>query len=172
MTFTYEGTVVRIIRPSSHDQFRNARQEDKAAAGLASNANNPVMRKLLLRQITDLQPSVNQCNSDGHGPALLQQYKLNGTASSKDPSRYDKGDGATTVADSLDLELHDNFVPADNGKKRAKKPPLERYNAANFDDVTGNEKPRARKNDRPDHDLATHCTRCSEPFVEEEEDCF
>jgi len=77
----------------------------------------------------------------------------------------DKGNGAKTVAGSLDLKLDRR-----QWQETSKEPPPERYYAANLDDVTGNEKPRVRKNNHPEHDLAAHCTNCRRLSFEDEED--
>jgi hypothetical protein len=49
ITSKFPVHVIRRLVPNSHDQFRNARQAQKSAMQLAVNAEDPVVRRLLVQ---------------------------------------------------------------------------------------------------------------------------
>lgn len=75
VTSEFPLTVVRRETPNSHDQFRNARQADKATVQLAANSNDPAIRRLVIDLLNELQPEVNACHQSEEGQKLLQEIK-------------------------------------------------------------------------------------------------
>jgi hypothetical protein len=59
--------------PNSHDQFKAARQTDKATVHLAANSHDPAIRKVVVGLLNAIQPEVDECHASEEGQELLRQ---------------------------------------------------------------------------------------------------
>ena len=64
------------MTPDSHDQFRNARQIEKASLQLAVNANVPEIKNLIVKLLNELQPEVNRCHASKEGQKLFNEAQV------------------------------------------------------------------------------------------------
>ncbi|QKX54988.1 uncharacterized protein TRUGW13939_02078 [Talaromyces rugulosus] len=73
ITSEFPLTVVRRWTPNSHDQFRGARQAEKAALQLAANAQDSSIKRLIVQLLQKLQPEVDECHQSTAGQDLLEE---------------------------------------------------------------------------------------------------
>lgn len=73
ITSIFNTIVTRRFIPNSHDIFRSSAQADKATVQLATNAQDPKIRELLLEQLQKLQVEVDECHASPAGQALKKE---------------------------------------------------------------------------------------------------
>ncbi|KAH0346279.1 hypothetical protein KCU83_g7430, partial [Aureobasidium melanogenum] len=73
ITSIFNTFVTRRFIPNSHDIFRSTAQADKATVQLATNAQDPSIRQLMIVQLQKLQTEVDACHASPEGQALKQQ---------------------------------------------------------------------------------------------------
>lgn len=73
ITSEFPLTVVRRWTPNSHDQFRGARQAEKATLQLAANAQDRSIQRLIIQLLQALQPEIDQCHQSAEGKDLLRE---------------------------------------------------------------------------------------------------
>lgn len=78
ITSKFPATVIRRMTPNSHDQFRNARQIEKASLQLAVNAKNPDISNLMVKLLNELQPEVNHSHASQEGQKLFNKAQGSG----------------------------------------------------------------------------------------------
>ncbi|KAI9376376.1 hypothetical protein BJX61DRAFT_490486 [Aspergillus egyptiacus] len=75
ITSEFPLTVVRRYTPDSHDQFRGARQAEKAALQLAANAHDPSIKALVVDLLNEFQKEVDKCHEDPEMKDLVTAIK-------------------------------------------------------------------------------------------------
>ncbi|KAJ5833227.1 hypothetical protein N7474_001538 [Penicillium riverlandense] len=74
----FPATVVRRMTLNSHDQFRSARQIEKASLQLAVNAKCPDISNLMVKLLNELQPDVDHCHASQEGRKLFTEAQGSG----------------------------------------------------------------------------------------------
>ncbi|KAL2703928.1 hypothetical protein AAEP93_004999 [Penicillium crustosum] len=69
----FDLKVFRIEVPQSHDQYRNARQAEKASLQLAINARDPSIESLLLKLLRQLQVEVDEFRKSDRARDLMKE---------------------------------------------------------------------------------------------------
>ena len=126
--------------PNSHDQFRSARQADKATLQLAANANDPAIRTLIVDLLNEFQPQVDQCHANEAAQELLREvnerqqiYEIELGAHLEESRRAHAEGRAETEASREVLHLLDAAAPQPLRSQRSRKHP-ERFSHTNYDD--------------------------------------
>jgi hypothetical protein len=75
VTSEFSVTMTRRVTPNSHDQYREARQTDKATVQLAANSKDPAIRKLLVELLREFQPEVDESHNDPENNKLKAELR-------------------------------------------------------------------------------------------------
>ncbi|KAH0288518.1 hypothetical protein KCU62_g5009, partial [Aureobasidium sp. EXF-3399] len=138
ITSIFNTIVTRRFIPNSHDIFRSSAQADKATVQLATNAQDPKIRELLLEQLQKIQVEVDECHASPAGQALKKQVL-------EHASRRAAGEARLAPIEEVLPDRRSSLRPRANNRQTFYDDTCSRCDEA----VTSNE--------------AYLCDRCSEP---------
>ncbi|KAJ5619498.1 hypothetical protein N7510_003482 [Penicillium lagena] len=106
ITSKFPANVVRRMTPNSHDQFRSARQMEKASLQLAVNAKNPDISNLIVKLLNELQPEVDRCHASQEGQKLFGNAQGSGRqTSAKQPPISQAPEESSPSHEEMQIEV-------------------------------------------------------------------
>ena len=113
----YEVMVIRCKVLNSNDQYRDARQMDKAMMDMATRSWSPSIRKLLVDLLNEGNIEVEEAHASAAGKKILEDTKCSKAEMSNNPLSLKVEDGqilAQTVLEKNDLNVYPTWMAAND----------------------------------------------------------